>query len=218
MLRGDILLVSKNPFMCRGLKLALAQDTLSVAGEELSAAAALSFLRSGHQHVDLVLVDWDSADAGHDLNAIADCYPDIGIVILSANPIASRYEQFAKVKPKALLPNSVSAEALNLALQLVILGENLFLATGPVASGIRAAPPSTPATASTSRLSAREAEILRCIRSGASNKVIARELDVAEATVKVHVKSVLRKIEVSNRTQAAIWAIEHLHDREFEAA
>ena len=41
---------------------------------------------------------------------------------------------------------------------------------------------------------------------GASNKHIARELQIAEATVKVHVKSVLRKIRVKNRTQAAMWA------------
>jgi two-component system nitrate/nitrite response regulator NarL len=41
---------------------------------------------------------------------------------------------------------------------------------------------------------------------GNSNKVIARELDVCEATVKVHVKAILRKLEVNNRTQAAMWA------------
>ena len=45
---------------------------------------------------------------------------------------------------------------------------------------------------------------------GSPNKVIARELDVAEATVKVHVKAILRKIQVSNRTQAAIWATENM--------
>ena len=59
-------------------------------------------------------------------------------------------------------------------------------------------------------LSSREAEILRCLMLGSPNKVIARELDVAEATVKVHVKAILRKIQVSNRTQAAIWATENM--------
>jgi two-component system nitrate/nitrite response regulator NarL len=59
-------------------------------------------------------------------------------------------------------------------------------------------------------LSTRESEILRCLMQGAPNKVIARTLDVAEATVKVHVKAILRKIRVSNRTQAAMWAAEHL--------
>jgi two-component system nitrate/nitrite response regulator NarL len=45
---------------------------------------------------------------------------------------------------------------------------------------------------------------------GAPNKVIARKLDVAEATVKVHIKAILRKIRVANRTQAAMWAVNHL--------
>jgi two-component system, NarL family, nitrate/nitrite response regulator NarL len=58
-------------------------------------------------------------------------------------------------------------------------------------------------------LSVREIEILRRIVEGDSNKHIARRLDIAEATVKAHVKTVMRKISVSNRTQAAIWAMNH---------
>jgi two-component system, NarL family, nitrate/nitrite response regulator NarL len=60
------------------------------------------------------------------------------------------------------------------------------------------------------KLSARETEILSCLMDGAPNKVIARRLDVAEATIKVHVKAILRKIGAVNRTQAAMWATEHL--------
>jgi two-component system nitrate/nitrite response regulator NarL len=56
------------------------------------------------------------------------------------------------------------------------------------------------------RLSSRERDVLYCLMGGNSNKVIARELDVCEATVKVHVKAILRKLEVNNRTQAAMWA------------
>ena len=56
-------------------------------------------------------------------------------------------------------------------------------------------------------LSDREDQILRCLIRGLSNKGIARELTMAEATVKVHVKGLLRKIGAQNRTQAAIWAI-----------
>jgi two-component system nitrate/nitrite response regulator NarL len=59
-------------------------------------------------------------------------------------------------------------------------------------------------------LSSREAEILQCLMEGAPNKVIARKLEVAEATVKVHIKAILRKIRVANRTQAAMWAVSHL--------
>ncbi len=64
------------------------------------------------------------------------------------------------------------------------------------------------------RLSDREQAILVHLTQGASNKHIARELNVAEATVKTHIKSLLRKIRVSNRTQAAMWAIGHIRTSE----
>jgi DNA-binding NarL/FixJ family response regulator len=56
-------------------------------------------------------------------------------------------------------------------------------------------------------LSSREKVVLVRLTDGRSNKEIARDLDLAEATVKIHVKSLLRKIGVKNRTQAAMWAI-----------
>jgi two-component system nitrate/nitrite response regulator NarL len=58
-------------------------------------------------------------------------------------------------------------------------------------------------------LSEREGQMLKSVVKGHGNKMIARTLDIAEATVKVHMKSVLRKIRVANRTQAAIWALEN---------
>ena len=58
-----------------------------------------------------------------------------------------------------------------------------------------------------SRLSHREQLILRHLSQGRPNKVIAQKVGIAEATVKVHVKSILSKIGVINRTQAAIWAM-----------
>ena len=56
-------------------------------------------------------------------------------------------------------------------------------------------------------LSDRETQILQCLMQGLSNKLIARKLDIAETTVKVHVKGLLRKLRAANRTQAAIWAV-----------
>ena len=53
----------------------------------------------------------------------------------------------------------------------------------------------------------REKSILRYLIEGDSNKSIARKIDITEATVKVHVKAILRKIRVHNRTQAAIWGM-----------
>jgi two-component system nitrate/nitrite response regulator NarL len=60
------------------------------------------------------------------------------------------------------------------------------------------------------RLSAQERSVLRCLLDGDANKVIARKIHIAEATVKVHIKTILRKIRVENRTQAALWAMSNL--------
>lgn len=59
------------------------------------------------------------------------------------------------------------------------------------------------------KLSEREVQILDSLVKGHANKVIARTCAISEATVKVHMKSILRKIRVANRTQAAVWALEH---------
>jgi len=59
-------------------------------------------------------------------------------------------------------------------------------------------------------LSRRETSILRLLMQGTSNKVIARQLIITEATVKVHIKAILRKLRLHNRTQAAMWASNHL--------
>ena len=62
-------------------------------------------------------------------------------------------------------------------------------------------------------LSRRELVILRTLTEGASNKVIALKLVITESTVKVHMKAILRKLRLQNRTQAAIWARTHLGER-----
>ena len=60
------------------------------------------------------------------------------------------------------------------------------------------------------KLSPRETVILQSLMGGDANKVIARKLEITESTIKVHVKSILRKIGAANRTQAAMWANENL--------
>jgi two-component system nitrate/nitrite response regulator NarL len=64
-------------------------------------------------------------------------------------------------------------------------------------------------------LSRREMLILRMLMQGASNKVIARNLVITESTVKVHMKAILRKLRLQNRTQAAIWARNHVNESDW---
>jgi two-component system nitrate/nitrite response regulator NarL len=122
--------------------------------------------------------------------------------------------------------STVACEVLVRYLDLVMLGEVVFPSTVVLSSlsaldrprrTERPLPLEAPenlqaisAGAPIRTLSSREAEILHCLMQGAPNKIIARKLEVAEATVKVHIKAILRKIRVTNRTQAAMWAVAHL--------
>jgi two-component system nitrate/nitrite response regulator NarL len=121
----------------------------------------------------------------------------------------------------AYLKKSISYEVLVKSLDLVLLGEVIF--PGAILNLLRdqeasaeqskqAPVPEGPqeSGAPAKGLSGRETVILRCLMDGDSNKLIARKFDITEATVKVHVKAILRKIQAKNRTQAAIWATSHL--------
>jgi two-component system nitrate/nitrite response regulator NarL len=59
------------------------------------------------------------------------------------------------------------------------------------------------------KLTPREREIIAMLACGASNKEIARKLDLAESTVKIHVQGILRKLNLASRVQAAVYAVEH---------
>jgi two-component system nitrate/nitrite response regulator NarL len=109
------------------------------------------------------------------------------------------------------LLEDISQDALRDSLRLVLAGEKVFpsrlaeilgsltLRQGEL--GLSGAKPRP------TNLSDRELEILRCLAKGEPNKVIAANLEIAESTVKVHLKSILRKIHVENRTQAAVWTL-----------
>lgn len=94
-------------------------------------------------------------------------------------------------------------------LQLAALGERI-LPSNLLDVMLRQAPcpdagQGSPEQIGQANLSQREIEVLSCLTAGYPNKLIARQLDVSEATVKVHVKAILRKLKVGNRTQAAMW-------------
>jgi len=95
--------------------------------------------------------------------------------------------------------------------KLVVLGENgVLLKSSEVRSRPTQSNGAPPRSGSDGAIfSDRELEVLSCLSCGDSNKIIARTCQIAESTVKIHLKSILRKIHVQNRTQAAIWAIQN---------
>jgi two-component system nitrate/nitrite response regulator NarL len=129
-----------------------------------------------------------------------------------------------KVGATGYLVSTMSCDAFVKSIELVMMGETVFppsfltsaldTKTEPrrkaaVSGEDEGAILVTREDATAPQLSPRELAILRCLISGNSNKCIARKIDIAEATVKVHVKAILRKIRVQNRTQAAIWGMNH---------
>jgi DNA-binding NarL/FixJ family response regulator len=114
---------------------------------------------------------------------------------------------FFQAGAHACFPESVTTETLLKSLELVMLGETLVLS--PLLSSIPSyETPSAPLVDSGSmHLSPQEERILSSLIEGQPNKVIATILGIAAATVKIHVKNILRKLGVDNRTQAASWGL-----------
>jgi two-component system, NarL family, nitrate/nitrite response regulator NarL len=207
---GRILLTTQNAFFREGVKHVLAKDKLSIVREERSLSAALSFLRSTDQGVDLLVYEHnENQDTDLDcFMAIGNEFPQVIIVALIQGATSNGLESAIRGGARGVLPNTISAAALNLVLQLLLAGENLIAMPAGVSGGLRPVSEATPGIVCEPRtpLSPREDEVLELLKEGSPNKAIARKLDMAEATVKVHIKSLLRKIDVGNRTQAAIWA------------
>ncbi len=137
---------------------------------------------------------------------------DLKIIVLTSDLSASCLARALEAGADGYLLKDLSSESLIQSLKLVLMGEKVFpsrlagmLATANV-SFVREENHRLPAETG---LSPRETQVLSCLVNGHSNKVIARDLGITDATVKVHLKAALRKIDAENRTQAAIWAINH---------
>lgn len=133
-------------------------------------------------------------------------WPEVPVVLMSG--LAGREDVDAAIAAGArgFLPKTLKASAFVMALRLVLAGE-VFVPYGDL-------PEQSPVTAGAApsgvmpALTRRESDVLRGLVQGWSNKEIARDLDLQEVTIKLHVKSVCRKLEARNRTEAALRAVE----------
>ena len=107
----------------------------------------------------------------------------------------------------AILPPTSSLEDISLVTRLAHAG--LFILPSAMVGDLQRPKVRFAESASHGNLTPRELGILAFIAEGAGNKLIARKLGISDATVRVHVRSVLRKIGVNNRTQAALFVMEH---------
>ncbi|MET3723011.1 LuxR C-terminal-related transcriptional regulator [Sphingomonas trueperi] len=162
-------------------------------------------------HSDLVIVDAHDVDEGiGTCRHIREASSTTRIVLMiDQYRLEDVGKAFASGAVDGYLVKAISCEPLAGALRLVAMGERVL--PSEVADSLIHSVPQiiwNEGQVGTSGvpLSSREIEILRCLMDGDPNKIISRRLNIADATVKVHIKAILRKLRVQNRTQAAIWA------------
>ncbi|MDU0338375.1 response regulator transcription factor [Bosea rubneri] len=175
---------------------------------------------SGSISLIIVCINDDYELMERNIVSFKKLFPEAKMVMLSDNYNIRQVQLAFRLSVSGYLLKRINFVTLVKSLELVMLGESLFPADVLTEIGKEHGVDiqvekeviaySPPPSNSGRGLSAREMQILKCLIQGDSNKVIARRLAIGEATVKVHIKAILRKIRVQNRTQAAIWAVNHL--------
>jgi len=216
-------LLCRNPLMRAGICAVLADTAFAVADDASEAGVDVTEVA---QDAGLLCIIGESRSAADLAEAAAGAkarWPFARVVALADDLTPHALRRACQAGLDGVCLPSMPRDALIKALELVMLGETFIPATLALEAVAQASAGSEswtgrPAVVSPTddlaskahRLSSREAQILHCLMEGAPNKIIARKLDVAEATVKIHVKAILRKIGAANRTQAAMWATAHL--------
>jgi len=215
--------VGGNGLILAGLTQILSGTDFAVSANVLEASAAVVPANAPRSMV-LVHLGPDGREIAADIRTLRGRFPDARLVVISDQVDLHLCVAAHDAGADGFINLNSSREVIIKSLELVALGETILPArlllsalegTTGSAHGITAANDAWGDTDEAPlpkgrNLSAREREILGLIKEGSPNKVIARELDVTEATVKVHVKAILRKIGASNRTQAAMWAAGHV--------
>ncbi len=229
-------LVGENALLLEGLKRILVEAEYRVVVAAASLDSTTTFcIPKADANVIIITVGGNSELLLSQIRRVKEQWPDAIVLLLADHKELSDEEIYAAARLGAsaycLRP---TCEILIKSLELLMAGESaspdakislvfrdngpLPPITAPISREIEPGAETASANAyserlhrGSPRLSERERTILRCLIEGDSNKIIARKNDIAEATVKVHVKAILRKIRVNNRTQAAIWGISQSH-------
>lgn len=211
-----LLIVDDHSLFRRGLVALLSLDgRFLVVGEAADANEAQRLARQ--LQPDLILLD-NHMPGVTGVDAIAglrECAPQAKVLMLTVSESGDDLSAALRAGAHGYLLKTIDSQALAAALLRCLRGESVVSAemTGKLVDAFQAlqaspggvAAPASPAD----NLSPREREILACLARAASNKEIARELGIAETTVKIHVQHILRKLDMSSRVQAAVFASEH---------
>ena len=202
-------LIDSNKLFREGLKRLLDDSPFQIQAEAGNLREALSSVENGLKP-QLLLLDLQNGgdEEAEGMRRLRALLPDTRMVILTSDLCTRRLANALEAGADGYLMKDLSSDALAQSLKLVMMGEKVF-PTHLAELLVSGRTEDMGAELPTRRkgLSQREVQILRCLLNGNSNKMIANHLNITEATVKVHLKSLLRKINASNRTQAAIWAL-----------
>jgi two-component system nitrate/nitrite response regulator NarL len=218
----SLFVVDDHTLFRRGLIALLSQDErLRVMGEAGDMGEALR--GEGKEVPDLILLDnhLPGVRGVDGIRALKDAYPGTRILMLTVSEDEADLAAAMRAGADGYLLKTVESDQLCDSIVKVMAGESVispemmtkFVAAfrtestllDPSSDGASPMPQAAQDPALES-LSAREREILQLIARGDSNKLIARELDIAETTVKVHVQHIFRKLNLASRVQVAVYA------------
>ncbi|KAB1072592.1 LuxR C-terminal-related transcriptional regulator [Methylobacterium planeticum] len=219
--------VSSNPLSREGLKAMLRATRYDVVEEAAELQAATQHLPEGTER-GLILVAFGGREGEISSVDLRRAGGETKLVLLINRDDCAAIPGNLCEAASAIVDQNVSVETLSQILELIFSGLTVQMpgisarwtpraqATPghsdghtEASAGWNSNVSSNEQIISVHKLSPRELDVLKHLAGGASNKIIARACDLAEATVKIHVKNVLRKLKTQNRTQAALWAIEH---------
>ncbi|MHB1121788.1 MAG: response regulator [Ramlibacter sp.] len=209
-----LLVVDDHTLFRRGLVALLAGDrSLAVAGEASDAGEAVR--QAAALQPDVILLDnhLPGATGIQALPGLKEAAPRARIILLTVSEDEQDLQAALRGGAHGYLLKTIEGDLLAQAIHRAMRGEAVVSQelTGKLVSAFQtsSAPapvPAAPVRDPLAQLSAREQQVLEQIALGASNKEIARTLQIAETTVKIHVQHILRKLELTSRVQAAVFA------------
>ena len=215
-----ILIVDDHTLFRRGLTALLARDQRhKVVGDAADASQAQR--RALELQPDLILLDnhMGGVNGVDAIPALREAAPKARILVLTVSEDERDMAQALRNGASGYLLKTMEGDALTSSINRAMAGEPVVAPemTGKLVAAYRSASEAsdpgitddkTP-TSPLESLTPRELDILRAVTAGASNKEIARQLSIAETTVKIHVQHILRKLDVTSRVHAAVMATEH---------
>ncbi|MDD5177278.1 MAG: two-component system response regulator NarL [Sterolibacterium sp.] len=208
--RSSVVIIDDHPLFRKGVRQLLdLEPELEVVAEASSGEEGVQ-LAARHQP-DLVLLDLNMKGMGglKALEAIKSHNPERRVVILTVSDTSDDLIGTIRAGADGYLLKDMEPEELLAHIKEAVFGRTVISAglAGRLAKALREE--TTAKNRNVNELTEREKEILRGLADGKSNKLIARDLDITEGTVKVHVKHLLRKLNFRSRVEAAVWMVEN---------